>query len=1777
MNIGFRCMALALLLLFQAPFTNAQSFFGTPNDQYRQSVALSKAFKQWEVYSLDASGILSSVKSNQPTDVTLGEHRWKLDLTPAHILSSNYTLQLITPQGKELHKQVEDPSYQGYETREGGQVRLTLASNFIYGFVEESADTYYIEPLGYYEPNAGADLFVVYADKAVIPHENAVCLSLERDKKRSELEHRAPPEDTPETISACYELELAIASDRSMFNKYITTTAVQNHNIGVINTVQTNYTGVFNHDIQYVIVTQLVITGTDPWSSTTDAGNFLDEFVLWGENGGFGGIDYDLGEIWTNRNFDGGTIGIAYVDAVCSNLRYHALQDFTSNAQQLRCMTAHEIGHNFGCFHDPENGSSCPPNYIMCPFVSTTNTWSNNSKNQVNSNLPFLISSGCLSPCASGPAVSANFNWSPNPACQSQAVQFTDASTGTITGRSWTFQGGSPATSTATNPSVTWATAGTYNVTLTVSGSGGPSTVTKQVVIAPKPTANFTFSVSGNTVTFTNTSTNANTYLWNFGNGFTSTETDPQFTYPTSGTYNVTLTATNSCGTSTKTLPVKTAPTAAFNANIRNGCTPLSVQFVSQSSGSAITGYNWQFPGGTPSTSSIANPVVVYSSAGEYDVTLTVTNSAGSSSLTQESFIVTQSGPTASFTSQINNLTVQFTNTSTGGSTYSWDFGDGMSSTQVSPSHTYATGNLYTVTLTVTNPCGTKTFTRSIQLEQGPTPGFSADVTSGCAPLTVTFSNQSSANADTYLWAFPGGTPSSSTEANPTVVYNEAGVYDVTLTATNEAGSTPLTQSNYIVVSGPPNAAFNNSTSLLTATFSNTTQNATTYSWNFGDGSPIVSDAQPVHTYAIDGTYTVTLTASNNCGSTTITHTVTVVSLPQANFNATNNTGCASLTVTFHNQSSINATSYQWTFPGGNPAASTEANPTVVYSSAGTYSATLVTGNAAGFDTLVQNNVVVVNTVPSAGFTVSTNGATISVNNQSVNATAYSWNFGDGTAPSMQTSPAHTYLSDGTYTITLTATNTCGSNTFTQVVVITTPPVAAFGAGQSSGCSPHTVAFTNQSTTNATSFQWLFPGGSPSSSTETNPTVVYAVPGVYSVTLIASNSAGADTTLQSGVVVVNGAPTAEFTFSSNNLTTTFSNASVNATSYSWNFGDGSPASTQAGPTHTFAADGSYLVTLTASNACGSHVITHIIVVTSPPTAAFSAAQTSGCGPLTVAFTNQSSSNATSFQWSFPGGSPASSILPNPTVMYNAPGTYTVMLTASNAAGAHVVSQTGYITILPLPTAFFEPHVAGAGVAFTNGSQNGQSYFWNFGDPGSANNTSTEAEPAHQYSQDGDYTVTLTVMNNCGASSLSQIVHIATPPTASYHIASSGPLCSPVSIQFESTSSDNTTSYEWVFEGGSPASSSDKDPQVTWSEPGTYVVSLTAMNATGSSTYSDTIEVNGLPVAEFSGQTAGLSLILSNLSSGADTYLWDFGDPGSGAENFSMEVSPTHSFDSTGTYFVQLTAQNECGLDTFLLQVTIEGDAPIAAFNSGGTSTFCVPATVQFTDASFGNPDTWFWEFPGGDPATSTEQNPAVTYSEPGAYTVTLTSGNVYGTDVVSQEQAIVVAIPPVALFGYAGLDNTILFSNASTGADSYVWHFGDGDTSTLAAPEHVFTASGTYEIVLIATNECGSDTFSRVIELTITGTQSAADWDVFRVFPNPNPGRFTVELSGLPQNELTFALFNTLGQQLLFETQDFRSGYLFHTFEYSELPAAMYTLRISAGGQSRYVKLAVQR
>ncbi|MEZ4982630.1 MAG: PKD domain-containing protein [Saprospiraceae bacterium] len=120
---------------------------------------------------------------------------------------------------------------------------------------------------------------------------------------------------------------------------------------------------------------------------------------------------------------------------------------------------------------------------------------------------------------------------------------------------------------------------------------------------------------------------------------------------------------------------------------------------------------------------------------------------------------------------------------------------------------------------------------------------------------------------------------------------------------------------------------------------------------------------------------------------------------------------------------------------------------------------------------------------------------------------------------------------DGVYTVTLTATNDCGTTTYTQnIAIATAAPVALFDVNSQTGCAPFTVQFNNQSSANATSYQWSFPGGNPSSSTEENPVVVYDNPGTYDVSLTATNTVGDNTYSQSSFITVGSAPTASFDF-----------------------------------------------------------------------------------------------------------------------------------------------------------------------------------------------------------------------------------------------------------------------------------------------------------------------------------------------------------------------------------------------------------------------------------------------------------------------------------------------------------------------------------------------------------------------------------------------------------------------------------------------------------------------
>ena len=237
-------------------------------------------------------------------------------------------------------------------------------------------------------------------------------------------------------------------------------------------------------------------------------------------------------------------------------------------------------------------------------------------------------------------------------------------------------------------------------------------------------------------------------------------------------------------------------PRTNFTSNVTTGIAPLDVQFTDKSTGT-VTGWNWDFGDGTTSTEQ--NPTHTYSTPGTYTVTFTATNEVGSNVKTQ-TITVNYPAPVADFagntTSGTAPLDVKFTDKSTGKVTgWNWDFGDGTTSTEQNPTHTYSAPGTYTVVLTVTGPGGddNKIQTNYITVNYpAPIAGFDTNTTKGTAPLNVKFTDKSTGNVTGWNWDFGDGT--TSTEQNPTHKYTKAGTYTVKLTVTNHGSSTVQTR-----------------------------------------------------------------------------------------------------------------------------------------------------------------------------------------------------------------------------------------------------------------------------------------------------------------------------------------------------------------------------------------------------------------------------------------------------------------------------------------------------------------------------------------------------------------------------------------------------------------------------------------------------------------------------------------------------------------------------------------------------------------------------------------------------------------------------------------------------------------------------------------------------------------------------------------------------------------------------------------------------------------------
>ncbi|RXA21714.1 PGF-pre-PGF domain-containing protein [Methanosarcina sp. MSH10X1] len=252
-----------------------------------------------------------------------------------------------------------------------------------------------------------------------------------------------------------------------------------------------------------------------------------------------------------------------------------------------------------------------------------------------------------------------------------------------------------------------------------------------------------------------------------------------------------------------------------------------------------------------------------------------------------------ENSPTAEFTANVTSgnvpLVVLFDDTSTGGvpTSWLWDFGDGIDSKHaMNATHTFTKSGVYNVSLTVANEAGNSTVTKlnyiTVTSPQTPVADFSANVTSGAAPLVVLFTDTSTERApNTWYWDFGDGSSlswysgiDSKYSMNVTHTFTKPGNYTISLTAGNDVGDSTATKPGYIVVSDPNAPVANFSSNItegyapLTVQFYDLSQKAASWAWDFNsDGQPDSNDTSPVHIYANAGTYTVNLTVSNENGT----------------------------------------------------------------------------------------------------------------------------------------------------------------------------------------------------------------------------------------------------------------------------------------------------------------------------------------------------------------------------------------------------------------------------------------------------------------------------------------------------------------------------------------------------------------------------------------------------------------------------------------------------------------------------------------------------------------------------------------------------------------------------------------------------------------------------------------------------------------------------------------------------------------------------------------------
>jgi gliding motility-associated-like protein len=1088
--------------------------------------------------------------------------------------------------------------------------------------------------------------------------------------------------------------------------------------------------------------------------------------------------------------------------------------------------------------------------------------------------------------------------------------------------------------------------------------------------------------------------------------------------------------------------------------------------------------YSWS-PASSLSNPNIANPIASPLVTTTYY--LTVSNNSSTCPGIDSVLVTVYPKPTAAFTTPapqcIFNNNFSFVNTSAGGATYLWYFGDGTTSTVFSPTHIYATANAFTVKLVVTSANGCKdSVSRVINVYPKPTAAFTAPTPQCIFNNNFSFVNNST-GAATYLWYFGDGT--TSTVFSPTHIYATANTFTVKLVVTSANGCKDSI-SRIINVYPKPTAAFttpapqcifNNNFS-----FVNTSTGGATYLWYFGDGATSTVFS-PTHIYATANAFTVKLvvTSANGCKDS-VSRIINVYPKPTAAFTTPAPQCIFNNNFSFVNTSTGGAT-YLWYF--GDGSTSTVFSPTHIYATANAFTIKLVVTSANVCKDSVSR-IINVYPKPTAAFTTPVAQCIFNNNfsfvNTSTGAATYLWYFGDGTT-STTASPTHVYATANAFTVKLIVTSANGcKDSVSRIINVYPKPTAAFTTPIAQCIFNNNFSFVNTSTGAAT-YLWYF--GDGTTSTVFSPTHIYATANAFTVKLVVTSANGCKDSI-SRIINVYPKPTAAFTaptpqcIFNNNFS--FVNTSTGAASYLWYFGDGT-TSTATSPTHVYATANAFTVKLVVTSAYGcKDSVSRVITVYPKPTAAFTTPTPQCILNNNFYFANTSTGGAT-YLWYFGDGT--TSTATSPSHVYATANVFTVKLVVTSANGCKD-SVTRIINVYPKPTAAFTTPapqcIFNNNFSFVNTSTGGATYLWHFGD----GTTSTATNPTHSYATANTFTVKLVITSANGCKdSVSNILNVYPKPIPAF--TTTTPQCfSTNNFAFVNTSTGAAT-YLWYF--GDGTTSTAINPTHSYTAANAYTVKLVVTSVNGcKDSIVRAINVFANPVATFISPASQCfsnnNFSFVNNSIGAASYLWYFGDG-----TTSTLQNPTHSYTTANAFTVKLVVTNTNGCKDSMTSVVNVYAKPVPAFTTPAPQCFS-NNNFTFTNNSVGA-SAYLWSF--GDGNTSTDQVPTHSYATAGNYNTKLKVTNNFGCTDSTTDVTNVLAVPTPAFIAPAAqciLNNNFSFTNTSTGTVTYLWHFGDGTSSTLLNPTHSYSTANTYTVKLIVTNSNGCwDTASNVVHV----------------------------------------------------------------------------------------------